>query len=145
MVYFGQSNPAMKKHAVIFIALLFSVNFLAGTSASGPLDCAAKCLPQPAKSGHRHAPGATLRLMHLNCCSGNAALPCELGSRQTTPKIECSFPTYRTKIPDSTKTALISRLILAEDFTATGIGLKPGNCATGKAPPLYLQNLSILC
>jgi hypothetical protein len=135
----------MKKHTVIFIALLFSVNLLAGTSASGQLDCAAKCLPQPAESRHGHASGATVRLMHLNCCSGNAALPCELGSRQTTPKIECSFSTCRTKIPDSTHTALISRLILAEDFTASGIGLKSGKTALGKAPPIYLQNLSFIC
>lgn len=145
MVYFGQSNPAMKKHAVIFIALLFSVNLLAGTTASAQSNCAAKCLPQPAKSGHGHASGATLRLMHLNCCSGNAALPCELGNLRTVPRLECSFSTCRTKIPDSTNTALISRLPVAEDFAASGIGLKPGRNAEGKAPPLYLQNLSILC
>jgi hypothetical protein len=135
----------MKKHAVIFIALLFSFNLLAGTSFAEQSDCAAKCQPRSAKGAHGHASGATVRLMHLNCCSGNAALPCELASHQTVPRLECSFSTCRTKIPDSTNSALILRLIVAEDLAASANGLKPEKSATGKAPPLYLQNLSILC
>jgi hypothetical protein len=135
----------MKKHAVIFIALLFSFNPVAGTSASGNSDCASKCSPQPAKSGQRHASGEAVRLMHLNCCSGNTAYPCELGSHRKTPMPDCSLATHRTKAPNSTTSSLISHLIAADGFTSSLMGIRAGTRAAGKAPPLYLQNLSILC
>ncbi len=135
----------MKKQAVILITLLFSFTLMAGTNASGQSDCASKCLPQPAKSGHGHASGEAVRLMHLNCCSGNAALPCELGSYRTAARLDCSLATCRTKVPDSTNTALIARPIVADGFTSSGIGLRSGTNVASKAPPIYLQNLSILC
>ena len=135
----------MKKQAVIFIILLFSFNLLAGTNASGEAACASKCLPQPAKSGHGHASGAAVRLMHLSCCSGNAALPCELGSHRTVARLDCSLATCRTKVPDSTNTAMNPRPIVADGFTASGTGLRSGTNVASKAPPIYLQNLSILC
>jgi len=135
----------MKKHAVIFIALLFGFNLLAGTNASGHSDCASKCSPQPAKSGHRHASGAAVRLMRLNCCSGNTAFPCELGSHRTVARPDCSLATCRTKIPNSTNTSMISRPVVADGFASSGIGLRSGTNVAGKAPPIYLQNLSLLC
>jgi len=135
----------MKKQAVILFALLFSFNLLAGTKASGQSDCASKCLPQPAQSMHGHASGAAVRLMHLNCCSGKAALPCELGSHRTAARLDCSLATCRTKVPDSTNTSMISRPVVADGFAASGMGLRSGTNLAGKAPPIYLQNLSILC
>ena len=135
----------MKKQAVILFALFFSFNLLAGTNASGQSDCASKCLPQPAKSGHGHASGAAVRLMLLNCCSGNAALPCELGSHRTAVRLDCSLATCRTKVPDSTNTSMISRPVVAGGFASSGVGLRSGTSVAGKAPPIYLQNLSILC
>lgn len=135
----------MKKHAVIFAALLFSFNLLAGTSAAGQSDCVSKCLPQPAKSKHEHASGAAVRLMHLNCCSGKTALPCELASHRTPQRPDCSFSTCRSKVPHSNHTALTARPMVPDGFTASGMGLKSGTNIAGKAPPIYLQNLSILC
>ena len=135
----------MKKQAVILIALFFSFNLLPGTNASGNSDCASKCLPQPVKSGHRHASGASVRLMHLNCCSQNAALPCELGDHRTVSRPDCSFSTCRTKFPDSPSSAVILHPIIAGSFPASGNGLRSAANVGSKAPPLYLQNLCILC
>ena len=136
----------MKKYPVILIALFFGFNLLAATVASGQSDCVSKCLPQTDESGHRHASGAAARLMHLNCCASNTAFPCELGShRRVLRPDECSLVTCRTKAPNSSHTSLISRLVVAEGLTSSGIGLMPPTNVTGKAPPIYLHNLSILC
>jgi len=135
----------MKKQAVILLALLFGFNLLTGTNASGHSDCASKCLHQLAKSGHGHTSGAAFRLVRLNCCSGNAALPCELGSHRTAARLDCSLATCRTKVPNSTNTSMVSRPVVADGLASSGTGLSSGTTLAGKAPPLYLQKLSILC
>jgi hypothetical protein len=135
----------MRKQAAIWIALFFSLNLVSGAGAAGNSDCAAKCSSQPVKIGHRHPAAASVRLVHPNCCASNVTFPCEIAGQRAVPMPDCSLANCRTKIPHAAGAGLISRLNLAGSCISPGTGLRSGVNVVGKTPPLYLQNLSILC
>ena len=133
----------MKKSIAITIAFLFSVTVLL-SGALGYSDCAAKCAFEMAKVLQHTAMGSA-SLAAPNCCSGTMKNSCEMATTVEIKIPECSMTSHQTVVSDPIGMGFISSDIATDNFRATQSNRRFIAGKINKAPPIYLQTLSILC
>lgn len=133
----------MKKSIAITIAFLFSGTVLL-SGAFGYSDCAAKCAYEMAMA-HQHTAMGSASLAAPNCCSGTMKNSCEMATTVEIKIPECCMTSHQTVAPDPIGMGFISSDIATDNFRATQSNRRFIAGKINKAPPIYLQTLSILC